>query len=486
MRFSRLAAAAATGLLVLYALSAPAAPSDAALQDLRSPVATVRASAAAALGRAGDRAAAPALLAALADSDAGVRAQAARALGVLRAAEAVPALSAALRDRDVNTRFYAAYALGEIKDVTAAKALLGAFGDPEYNVRDQAAWALRELNDPATAPLLIARLKAPDADVPKIAWILQRLGAAQVLPHLAELRRDADPRVRCKAVQVLVELRDPAVVSDLLAALQDAEPAVRLCACQGLSSLADETHLPALREQAAREQDAGVRTALQELVRKLSRPEELAAWWSFDDGSAKTATDVTEHGNNGEIKGCTPVPGRVGGALSFTKGGYVELGKPAALSLASRPFTLAAWAKSESRNGVIVARGGAACGFALYVKDGVPKFGLKRGDDSAVAIAAGMQDVVGRWVYLTAVVKSDTIELYVDGKLDAKAKTTGCMTGDPGQGMEIGFDAGNSAVEITDAFEGIIDEVKVFNVALTPEQIAKRPADRGAGPLGPQ
>jgi len=48
------------------------------------------------------------------------------------------------------------------------------------------------------------------------------------------------------------------------------------------------------------------------------------------------------------------------------------------------------------------------------------------------------------------------------------------LPGNGGQGIEIGFDAGNSAVEICDAFEGVIDEVKQFDAALSEKEIAKQ------------
>jgi hypothetical protein len=40
--------------------------------------------------------------------------------------------------------------------------------------------------------------------------------------------------------------------------------------------------------------------------------------------------------------------------------------------------------------------------------------------------------------------------------------------------MEIGGDLGNSPVEITDTFNGIIDEVKVFLTALSEEEITEQ------------
>jgi len=61
--------------------------------------------------------------------------------------------------------------------------------------------------------------------------------------------------------------------------------------------------------------------------------------------------------------------------------------------------------------------------------------------------------------------------LFVNGKLAATGKSDGYLPRGGGQGMEIGFDVGNSAAEITDNSEGIMDEVKTFAIALTEEEI---------------
>ena len=80
------------------------------------------------------------------------------------------------------------------------------------------------------------------------------------------------------------------------------------------------------------------------------------------------------------------------------------------MPIASRPLTISAWVKSETKNGVVVARGGASCGFSLYVKDGVPKFGIHRVQEGPTYIAAGDEQVVGSWVHLAGVVKEDRVE----------------------------------------------------------------------------
>jgi hypothetical protein len=122
---------------------------------------------------------------------------------------------------------------------------------------------------------------------------------------------------------------------------------------------------------------------------------------------------------------------------------------------------------------VVVARGGAFCGYSLYVKDGLPKFGIRTQREKGPYIAAAKESLSGEWTHLVGVVCRDRVELYVNGRLAATAKSDGYFGGNCGQGMEIGFDAGNSAVEITDAFDGLIDEVKVYQAELTAKDLAR-------------
>jgi hypothetical protein len=80
---------------------------------------------------------------------------------------------------------------------------------------------------------------------------------------------------------------------------------------------------------------------------------------------------------------------------------------------------------------------------------------------------------VGDWVHLAGVVHEDRIELFVDGRLAATTETVGLIPGNCGQGMEIGFDQGNSPAEITAPFQGVLDEVKFFHAALSAQDIVE-------------
>jgi len=445
-------------------------PGVGGVAELMSPIPLVRRRAAASLGAMGQRAAVPALVRALSDRDPSVRAEAARSLGLLRGERAIPALCRAVADPDLNVRFYAAYALGEIKDERAADALVKALGDPEWCVRDQAAWALHELHDPSLAPRLVRLLSDERGDTAHIEWLLRSLPPKTAVGPLADLLRSGNETARLRAARCLAGIDDEAVVPHLLAALSDRSPGVRRLAVAALAERTDERAKAAIEKMLAGEKDVAVAQAAEAALKKLARVGGLLAHWSFDDG---TARDVSDGGANGQIIGCEVVEGKVGRALHFAKGAYVELGRPESIPIAQTPLTIMAWAKPRAPTGVVVTRGGAFCGFSLYLKDGVPKFGIHRVQDGPAYIAAATKPIpLGQWVHLAGVVKERSMELYVNGKLAATAKTPGYIPGNCGQGMEIGFDAGDSPAELTDNFVGVIDEVKVFAKALGEKELA--------------
>ena len=98
------------------------------------------------------------------------------------------------------------------------------------------------------------------------------------------------------------------------------------------------------------------------------------------------------------------------------------------------------------------------------------RFAVKAASEHTQALEHGL---FRRGEHPPGVVKNDRVEVYVDGKLAGTTKTPGYIPGNCGQGMEIGFDVANSPAEITDNFEGILDEVKVYHAALTEKEIAE-------------
>ncbi|HEY2478119.1 MAG TPA: HEAT repeat domain-containing protein [Solirubrobacterales bacterium] len=109
--------------------------------------ATVRSTAAIALGRIGGPKAVLALRELLDDEDRPTKMWAMRSVGQLRDRESVGRLIKALAGDDGGIRQYAAKALGEIGDQAATPALIRALSDHKPSVRELAARSLAELGD---------------------------------------------------------------------------------------------------------------------------------------------------------------------------------------------------------------------------------------------------------------------------------------------------------------------------------------------------
>jgi len=477
---------AAVGLCIALstpALSAAALPEvQRRIAALRSPVSAVRATAARHLGELGDTTVGPHLVRLLSDPMPAVRRETARALGRLRFRTATRALIRRLEDTDVNVRFYAAWALGELCAREAVPALVTALSDADWNVRNQAAWALRVIQDPAGVKLLVRMLNNPKTDRKQVLWIVQGFPAKQAVPEFVRLlhrARSADLRV--PVVRLLGKTGNEAALEAIEQAVGDGAATVRCAALEVLSRNPREVFRDRFAELAHSDPDRGVRAAAAAALKAMVVARGVGAWWTFDEKDPETVRDATGQGNDGKVVKCSYATGRVGSALVCRNGGYVEFGQPAHLEMANRPFSITAWVYPEKTTGVVVARGGAWCGFSLYMKDGVAKFGIHRLRDGPAYTAAAKSILSRNWTYLAGVVHKNRIELYVNGKLAATTKTEGYLPSNCGQGLEIGFDVGNSPVEITDHFTGLIDEVRFWTKSLSTDEI-RAEMQAGAAP----
>ncbi len=235
----------------------------------------VRVWAAQVIGKLADTRAVPPLLARIHDRSDALRTSVANALGDLRDARAVrPLIDSVLRDPSATVRAQAAAALGRIGDVTAVPLLIAALGDPEHWVRLRALEAIEAIVPDDTAALEVA-LADPNRDVRfRAALALDRLGileqafadlggdddlrvvAAQ--DRLTAVGRaglserfighvdDPDPRVRARIVVILGEVANPAHAAALIKRLDDADQTVRLAAIEALVAIANETTASAL------------------------------------------------------------------------------------------------------------------------------------------------------------------------------------------------------------------------------------------------
>jgi glucose/arabinose dehydrogenase/PKD repeat protein len=195
----------------------------------------------------------------------------------------------------------------------------------------------------------------------------------------------------------------------------------------------------------------------------------LVGAWSFDEASGTSAADASGSGNTGTISGAARTAGRYGGALSFDGvNDWVTVNDANSLDLTNR-MTLEAWVRPTAlgdwRTVLLKERPGHLA-YALYgsTDNNRPAGHVFTTGD----IALGGPSVLpaNTWSHLAFTYDGATTRLYVNGTQVATAALTGNAVVSTGL-LRIG---GNSVWG--EWFSGAIDEVRIYNRALTATEIA--------------
>ncbi len=195
----------------------------------------------------------------------------------------------------------------------------------------------------------------------------------------------------------------------------------------------------------------------------------LVAAYGFNEGSGATVTDTSGNGNNGTISGATwTTSGKDGNALVFNgANALVTINNSTTLQL-SAAMTLEAWVNpgvvSNAWRDVIYK------GNDNYFLEGgsgngsVPVVGGTFGGSDVVLNGTGALPA-NTWTYLAATYDGTTTRLYVNGVQVASQAQTGAIATSTNP-LQIGGDSLYGQF-----FQGTIDEVRIYNVALTAAQI---------------
>ena len=142
------------------------------------------------------------------------------------------------------------------------------------------------------------------------------------------------------------------------------------------------------------------------------------------------------------------------------------------LDPSGKPFTVGAWCKPESADGVIIAQGGGSHGFSLYMKEGVPQFAVR--SRGLLSVASGKEKLApGEWAHLTGVLNArGEIHLRVNGK-DVEMAKSGAIAAKPADGLSIGDDLGSKvgAYGAGTAWRGLLEDVRLYWGELDAEAI---------------
>ena len=199
----------------------------------------------------------------------------------------------------------------------------------------------------------------------------------------------------------------------------------------------------------------------------------LVAAYSFNEGTGSTLVDRSGRGHTGTISGATwSTPGKFGGALSFDGvNDWVTVGDTAALDLTTG-MTLEAWVQPSSlggwRNVIIKERAnGETYNLYAHTDSNTPAVFIVNASAPGTPLdAMGTSTIqLNSWTHLAATYDGTSLRLYVNGVLVGTRATGGAMLTSTGV-LRIG---GNGIWG--EFFQGRIDEIRVYNRALTLAEI---------------
>ncbi|WP_327586250.1 PQQ-dependent sugar dehydrogenase [Nonomuraea sp. NBC_00507] len=197
-------------------------------------------------------------------------------------------------------------------------------------------------------------------------------------------------------------------------------------------------------------------------------PDGLVAAYAMDEGGGTSIVDASGKGNNGTAANTTwSVTGKYGQALSFNgTSSWVTAADSSTLRL-TNGMTLEAWVRPASVTGwrtVLMKEFGTDLAYAIMGSGGSGPGAYIHTSSGANAPAASNLPL-NTWSHVAATYDGSTLRMFVNGTQVATNPTTGNLrTGT--SPLRIGGNSGSG-----EYFSGLIDEVRIYNKALTAAQI---------------
>jgi pectate lyase len=236
-------------------------------------------------------------------------------------------------------------------------------------------------------------------------------------------------------------------------------------------------------KSAARNETApsDTRSATTDAIPPLPDP---VAHWKFDESAGTVAPDDGPNGLHGTLVATSDaswIVGRFGNALDFDGvDDQVSIPHNAAIDFAAGPFTIAFWLRQSAlganqqvylvKGGYATADAGQGKRYEIYAKDTTFRFAIDDDATKSEITSPIANFITGDWVFVVAVrdTAADRIRLYADGtqRSDGPDNSGNIAENDM---LRLGRQPYITAA--TQPLDATLDDLRIYNVALTPEQI---------------
>ena len=195
----------------------------------------------------------------------------------------------------------------------------------------------------------------------------------------------------------------------------------------------------------------------------------LVGYWKFDEGEEDIAKDFSGKNNHGKIHGAKWVKGKIGSALQFNgEDDYVNCGNDESLNITDA-ITIEAWLKTPNptnNHQTIICGGGYSQILRFYSTTGRIEFYTQNSDGTIKRVMAESVCFPDSWYHVVGTYDKDAgsnnLKLYINGVLEDEETQT--LSLKPMSSRWIGHEPGFY-------FHGTIGEVKIYDRALTAEEI---------------
>jgi len=219
----------------------------------------------------------------------------------------------------------------------------------------------------------------------------------------------------------------------------------------------------------------------------------LMGYWPMDEEQGRMIYDCSGNNNNGTfINSCSRIPGILDNAVYLNPGEYIKMDN--SLQSLTFPYTLALWVNREddSARSLLVTEDVSGHYYGTWMginalgqvsvnigNGGIPSPSARKSKVSTATVSKN------GWTHVAAVVNSATdMTLYING-VDGEGTYSGTaasMTHSTISKMQIGYQT--SAITPILHYHGGMDDIRVYDTALTQEQISRLAAKPSVATAG--
>jgi len=171
----------------------------------------------------------------------------------------------------------------------------------------------------------------------------------------------------------------------------------------------------------------------------------------------------------------------ISGQCGFFNGSttYIDYGSNAELNFGTKNFSISAWIKTTSSAGQIFSKGSINAAYnqgryLLRILNGYLDFFIAKNEVGSPSDAITDNTILlrdGNWHYILATRDKNFIKIYIDGKYINQKNTTTIFDVNSDLSAYIGTMWSTASSSFTSIFNGSIDDVRIYDVALSSSQI---------------